>query len=143
MQRYSIRMADWARDSDKLKAIRHAVFVLGQGVPAALEWDGRDESCLHAIAEDAGGDAIGCGRLLPDGHLGRMAVIETWRGQGVGSGLLAQLLEAARARNDVEVVLHAQHQAVRFYLHHGFAITSAEFLEAGIPHVELRRRLRR
>jgi predicted GNAT family N-acyltransferase len=116
--------------------------VLGQGVPETLEWDGRDPSGMHVIAEDGHANPIGCGRLLPDAHLGRMAVLQAWRGTGIGSALLQRLLDVARARGEREVTLHAQSHAARFYIKHGFAITSATFVEAGMPHVEMRLRLR-
>ena len=67
-------------------------------MPDELEWDGIDADCRHALAEDAAGRPIGCGRLLPDGHIGRMAVLRDWRGRGVGAALLARLIAEARAR---------------------------------------------
>lgn len=141
MTRYAVRAAEWPADSDKLRHVRYEVFVREQGVPEALEWDGRDSECAHVIAEDARGEAIGCGRLLPDGHIGRMAVLRAWRGRGVGTALLARLLAAARDRGLPETILHAQLTAVRFYAAHGFRAYGPEFEEAGIVHVEMRRRL--
>ena len=64
---------------------------------------------------------IGCGRLLPDGHIGRMAVLSDWRGQGVGAALLVRLIELARERGDARVLLNAQTQAMPFYARYGFA----------------------
>src|SRR5690606_33192392 len=88
--------------------IRLEVFVQEQQVPLEEELDARDAQCLHAVAYDADGQAMGTGRLLPDGHIGRMAVRKAWRGQGVGSLLLNALMDAARRRGDAEVVLDAQ-----------------------------------
>jgi predicted GNAT family N-acyltransferase len=93
------------------------------------------------MASDRVGHPIATGRLLPDGHIGRMAVLKNWRRQGVGSAVLNALLNIARARGDELTVLHAQSYATQFYLRSGFEITSGEFIEAGIPHVEMRRRL--
>lgn len=137
---YTIRLADWARDEAALKTIRYDVFVVEQRVPAELEWDGLDPDCLHALAESAAGEAIGCGRLLPDGHIGRMAVRIAWRGRGVGAALLARLVEAARARGDTHVVLNAQQHAIPFYARFGFAPVDEPFEEAGIPHQAMERR---
>jgi predicted GNAT family N-acyltransferase len=75
-------------------AVREAVFMGEQGVPAELEWDGRDAVALHALAEDASGSSIGTARLLKDGHIGRMAVMSHWRGRGVGSAMLDRLVES-------------------------------------------------
>jgi predicted GNAT family N-acyltransferase len=122
-------------------AVREAVFMREQGVPAELEWDGRDSVALHALAEDASGCSIGTARLLEDGHIGRMAVISHWRGRGAGSAMLSRLVESARDRGLGAVFLHAQTRAVAFYLRHGFVAEGAEFLDAGIPHVSMRRHL--
>ena len=139
---YAVRVADWAADEAALRAVRHDVFVVEQHVPADLEWDGIDGQCRHAIAEDAAGRAIGCGRLLPDGHIGRMAVRPEWRGHGVGAALLQRLVAMARDQGFGRVVLNAQTHATGFYERHGFLATGPEFDEAGIPHRTMERVLR-
>jgi predicted GNAT family N-acyltransferase len=141
-ERYAIREASWEQDGERLRALRHEVFVREQGVPEALEWDGVDPECRHVVAETAAGEAIGTGRLLPDGRVGRMAVAYAWRRKGVGSGLLERLVAIAHARGDRLVALHAQTYAVGFYRRAGFEAIGAEFMEAGIAHVEMRKRLR-
>jgi predicted GNAT family N-acyltransferase len=131
---FAVRSADWGRDRAMLKAIRYEVFVVEQRVPEALEWDGIDAQCIHAIAEDANGNAIGCGRLLPDGHIGRMAVRAQWRGRQVGARMLEHLIALARRRGDAKVMLNAQVQAMPFYARFGFVPAGEPFDEAGIPH---------
>lgn len=138
---FTVRVADWQRDLKRLRAIRVAVFVVEQNVPEELEWDSIDPACVHVLAEDRTGTPIGCGRLLPDGHIGRMAVLSDWRGAGVGAALLTCLIDLARARGDREVLLNAQTHAVPFYARFGFAPEGEEFDEAGIPHQEMRRSL--
>jgi predicted GNAT family N-acyltransferase len=103
-------------------------------VPIELEWDEADEVSTHAVAYDEAGQVIATGRLLPDGHIGRMAVRKSARGKGIGSEVLAALLEEAKHRRFHELVLHAQTHAIDFYFKHGFQIEGDEFLEAGIPH---------
>ncbi|MGB6241931.1 MAG: GNAT family N-acetyltransferase [Castellaniella sp.] len=112
-----------------------------QQVPLEEELDPLDAQCLHAIAYDASGAAIGTGRLLPDGHIGRMAVRRAARGTGAGSLLLTALMDAARLRGDTEVVLSAQLQARPFYARHGFVEEGETYLDAGIEHRLMRRRL--
>ena len=129
----SIRAADWYVDRDALRAVREQVFVREQAVPVELEWDEFDSLCQHVVAE-AAGRVIGTGRLLPDGHIGRMAVLKSWRGQGVGSALLKALLQIASNRGMRRVKLNAQSRAVAFYLSHDFVAEGEEFIEAGIPH---------
>ena len=138
---FSVRMADWARDEAKLKSVRYDVFCVEQAVPEALEWDGLDSQCRHAIAEDAQGREIGCGRLLPDGHIGRMAVRPQWRGRGVGSALLEKLIALAADRGDSKVMLNAQTHAMPFYARYGFVPVGEPFDEAGIPHQAMEARI--
>ena len=131
---FRVRVADWKRDEAKLKSIRYDVFCVEQAVPEALEWDGVDPQCTHAIAEDTEGREIGCGRLLPDGHIGRMAVRPPWRGRGVGSALLEKLVALATERGDSKAMLNAQTHAMPFYARYGFEPVGEPFDEAGIPH---------
>jgi predicted GNAT family N-acyltransferase len=82
--------------------------------------------------------AIGTGRLLPDGHIGRMAVVASARGSGVGSTLLMSLMDEARRQGHRAAVLSAQTHAVRFYHRHGYEVAGTEYLDCGIPHVDMR-----
>ncbi|HTS52647.1 MAG TPA: GNAT family N-acetyltransferase [Burkholderiales bacterium] len=138
---FSVRRADWNRDRHRLRRIRSAVFVDEQRVPPELEWDGLDQSCLHVLAEDSHGTPIGTGRLLPDGHIGRMAVLPAWRRSGVGGAMLSELLRFALAQGLTEVVLNAQAHALGFYARYGFVPEGDAFLDAGIEHRRMRRNL--
>jgi predicted GNAT family N-acyltransferase len=131
---FRVRTADWSTDRERLRAVREEVFVAEQGVPLELEWDEIDPQCVHMLAEDEAGQPIGTGRLLPDGHVGRMAVLSQWRGRGIGGALLRSLMAVAAARGMREVVLNAQVQACDFYARHGFVAEGPVFAEAGIPH---------
>ena len=131
---FAIRHVDWAAGREALRAVRRAVFIVEQAIPEDLEWDEFDAICPHALVEDDSGSPIGCGRLLPDGYIGRLAVLPAWRGRGVGSALLLDLMALARTRGHTRVLLKAQTQAMPFYARHGFAVLGDEFLEAGIPH---------
>lgn len=125
-------------------AIRHAVFVVGQGVPVDLEVDGLDESCEHVLAFD-GDLPVGTARLRQvDGHgkAERVAVLESHRGLGVGV-MLMQAIETIAAEHDHDVVhLHAQWQVVPFYQRLGYGGVGEPFDEAGIRHLAMTRRLR-
>jgi len=133
-----IRLGSWEELGAQAVRIRFDVFVVEQGVPPELELDSLDPACLHALASRQGGPALGTGRLLPDGHIGRMAVVREARGQGIGAALLLNLMEAARARGHREVELFAQVHAQPFYRRFGFVVTGPEFDDAGIPHVTMR-----
>jgi predicted GNAT family N-acyltransferase len=136
-----LRVVSWAAEETKLRAVRLAVFVVEQNIPEELEWDEHDAVSTHVLAEDGDGVPIGCGRLLPDGHIGRIAVLSDWRGQGVGAALIAKLIDLAQQRGDNRVILNAQTQAMPFYARLGFATTGEPFVEAGIPHQAMVRAL--
>ena len=110
-------------------------------MPAREELDEDDEHCMHAVAYTADGAPVGTGRLLPNAHIGRMAVLATHRGRGVGSKLLVALIDEARRRQYQEVILAAQVHAQGFYTAHGFVAEGGVYLDAGIKHVTMRRSL--
>ena len=135
---FKVKTATWPDDNATLKSIRFEVFVDEQKVPAESEVDEHDPRSIHAIAW-ADGVAAGCGRLLPDGHIGRMAVRKPFRGQGVGAALLVHLIERARQRGDDQVVLSAQTHAIGFYEKFGFVVENGEYLDCDIPHRDMRK----
>ena len=133
-----IVIGDWAACKDDAMAIRHEVFVVEQCVPPEEELDEEDERCVHAVAYDAQGVPLGTGRLLPNAHIGRMAVKAEYRGLGVGSKLLDALVNEARRRRHLEVVLSAQLHARKFYANHGFVAEGGIYMDAGIEHITMR-----
>jgi predicted GNAT family N-acyltransferase len=133
----TISLADWQTQKTAASAIRNQVFIVEQNVPPDIEMDDMDAHCIHAIALDDNGVAIGTGRLLPDGHIGRMAVLASARGQGVGGLILKSLMQAAKQRGDTCVVLNAQVHAEEFYTAYGFVAVGKSFMEAGIAHIEM------
>jgi len=137
---FRLRVAAWPDDESTLRSIRREVFVVEQHVPEELEWDGIDPACAHVLALDRDGRPIGCGRLLPDGHIGRMAVVAAQRGRGVGTALLARLVALAQEAGHQRVVLNAQTHAMPFYARCGFTPCGDEYEEAGIPHRAMERR---
>ena len=139
----SVRVSNWTEARAEAQRIRELVFVREQGVPPELEMDEQDARCEHALVFSEDGRAVGTGRLLPDSHIGRMAVLKEWRGKGVGALLLQALVDRARERGDAVARLNAQISAAGFYRRYGFEVEGAEFMEAGIPHVPMRRALKR
>lgn len=133
-----------ARLPDELPAIcdiRRTVFIEEQQIPANLEWDGLDADCRHVLAFSQSGEAVGTGRLLANGRIGRMAVLPDWRGRGVGTAILDALLQLARCDGHPRVILHAQRAVARFYRNAGFMETGEVFMEAGIEHVPMEKNL--
>ena len=117
-----IEIVDWTAAQQRVMPLRMQVFVVEQGVPPEIELDEFDPLSRHAVATDARGEVVGTGRLLPDGHIGRMAVASAWRGRGVGGSVLEALAAEAARRGLPQVMLNAQVQALAFYRRHGFVL---------------------
>jgi hypothetical protein len=136
-----VELGPWEALKDEATAIRYTVFVEEQLVPDDLELDEFDPVSVHALARDAAGRAVGTGRLLPDGHIGRMAVLPDARGSGVGSALLLALMDESRRRGNREAILNAQIKAAPFYERHGYVVEGEPYDDAGIAHIAMRRPL--
>lgn len=140
-----LHLGNW-HDLQKLASpLRTEVFVAEQKVPAEMEWDEDDKTALHCVAVNRMGMPLATGRLLQHApgvaRIGRMAVKKQMRGSDLGRRVLHALMDAARARGDRQVLLHAQCSAEGFYQRSGFAPHGAVFEEAGIAHIEMVRDL--
>lgn len=127
-------------------AIRYTVFVEGQNVPVEIERDAYDRAAIHILALDpASGKPVGVARIVDKGNglakIGRVAVLEEWRGKGLGHLLMRGVLEQAKAAGFTEALLDSQSYVVRFYEQLGFVTEGEEFVEAGILHRRMRRGL--
>jgi predicted GNAT family N-acyltransferase len=136
-----VALTTFAESGAAIRKIRDAVFGAEQGVPRELDWDGNDPHAVQVLAVAEDGTPVGTGRLLPDGRIGRLAVLQPWRSQGIGGRMLEGLVAAACARGLTLVYLHAQVPTVAFYARHGFQRDGTEFVEAGIRHVHMTRRI--
>ncbi len=137
-QDFALRPAQWRHDESLLKEVRREVFVREQNIPEALEWDEHDPICVHLLALDASGKAIGTARLLADGHIGRVAVLKRWRGKGVGSELIKYLIKLNKFNGHADAKLSAQVRAMAFYASLGFVAEGETYLDADIPHRMMR-----
>ena len=139
---FYVSMALWPQQDiieqkNMIFSIREQVFVIEQNVDADIEWDGRDHLCRHVIAFSNDNQPIGTGRLLPGGHIGRIAVIALWRDKGVGSAILEELISIAKDEGSVSVYLNSQSQAIAFYERFGFVADGTVFMEANIKHQKM------
>jgi predicted GNAT family N-acyltransferase len=120
------------------------VFAGEQGVSIAADRDGRDAESTHLVAiED--GRVVGTCRLLFRGsvaRLGRLAVEPERRGQGIAAAILALADEVALAQGADVISLHAQTYALQLYLDAGYRTRGPEFVEEGIEHVAMDKRLK-
>lgn len=132
-----IERGDWQRLGPLAAEIRRRVFIDEQAVPEAEEWDGRDPDCVHFLAwRDK--TPVGTARLLPDGHIGRVAVLSEGRGLGIGLALMREVIRTARELGHAHLELAAQVQALDFYRRLGFEAYGEIFLDAGIAHRSMR-----
>lgn len=139
---WRLRHGRWEHLHRQAAPIRHAVFVMEQGVPEELELDELDALSEHWVALDEHGSAIATGRLTPDGHIGRLAVLAPWRGHGIGALLVRDMLRHAQGLGFVEIVLNAQTHALGFYRGLGFEPEGPVFDDAGLPHRRMVHRLK-
>lgn len=146
MTEYDIRWLPGEGTMFHAHAVRRTVFIEGQGVSEAVEMDGNDDEATHVIAYDPDDEiAVGTGRLRqPEpavAKVERLAVLEAYRGDGLGRQLM-ELLEGAAGEQECDrVCLHAQTTVVDFYENLGYDVVSDEFEQAGIPHVEMEKAL--
>ena len=133
----SVAETTWHESAEILTEIRTKVFVEEQRVPPELELDGLDATSFHFLATLSSGETIGTARLLSTGQIGRMAVLQQFRGRGIGAKLLAACIAGAKERGVPRIFLHAQTHAIEFYARFGFVAIGEEFDDAGIPHREM------
>ncbi|MCC6297419.1 MAG: GNAT family N-acetyltransferase [Pseudomonadales bacterium] len=133
-----IDLVPWEQAAPSLRAIRHAVFVVEQGIAAAMEFGdpAADARARHWLATTENGEPAGCVRRLDD-RLGRLAVLPAQRHQGIGAALVRRVIRDALEHGLPGLYLHAQSQTRGFYERLGFVAEGEEFIEAGLPHLRM------
>ena len=133
-------ICDYEPHTDDICAIRYDVFVDEQNVPEELEIDGLDDKAKHVLTF-VDGLPIGTGRILSDGHIGRVAVLKNYRGLGIGKSIMKELVKCAQDLSLEKVWLSSQWHAHSFYLDLGFVCVGEIYKEAGINHIKMFRTL--
>jgi predicted GNAT family N-acyltransferase len=135
-----------ARTDDEVTgalALRSRVFCGEQGVSFEADQDGRDPEATHIVAVDEGA-VIGTCRLLFRGQvarLGRLAVERDRRGDGVAAAILREADRVAGEAGADSIALHAQTYALALYESAGYEEYGPTFVEEGIEHVAMEKRL--
>ena len=138
-----VRAARDRGEVDQALALREQVFCVEQGVELAADRDGLDDRAIQIVAIE-GGRVIGTCRVLVDdgiGRLGRMAVEARSRGRGLGTEILAAAEHSAREAGARLMRLHAQRYVEDMYADVGYTPYGEPFVEEGIPHVSMEKRL--
>lgn len=137
MTKIKIKMVDFKTHFKELKKIRTLVFIEEQNVPEILEWDEFDKESLHFLAY-YNSKPVGTARLIPDGHIGRMAILKEFRNRKIGKNMLKYILNIAKSKSIIKIELSAQEHAIGFYKKQGFDVISDVYLDAGIPHYDMK-----
>jgi predicted GNAT family N-acyltransferase len=136
MTEITVRSASWNKDRVSLKEIRKQVFIIEQGVDERLEWDNDDAKSEHFIAF-VNDESVGCARLVGNKKIGRMAVLKSFRGKGVGDEILDHIKRHASQKRYTRLELSAQCHAYEFYRSNGFNAYSTPYEDANIPHIDM------
>jgi len=137
MNNNNIKIVDFDKNLAEIKYIRTKVFIEEQNVPAELEWDEFDTDSMHILAY-IDNKAVATARLLRNGHIGRMAVLIEYRNSGIGKNMLNFMINLAGEKLMTNIQLSAQEHAIGFYEKQGFTILSGVYMDAGIPHYDMK-----
>jgi predicted GNAT family N-acyltransferase len=133
-------VVEWKDFKEKIEEVRVDVFVREQGFSEESELDTRDLVSTHILVFD-GDESIGTARLLPDGHIGRLAVKSKHRNRGVGKIIMRKIMEVAKNKGLREVRLSAQVRVKDFYKNLGFTEYGKIYKEEGVDHIMMRKEI--
>lgn len=140
MRNFEFRSGPWAELSQDAEVIRREVFIEEQQIAEADEWDDQDKISRHFIVyvrEENQLQPIATARLLQNNSIGRVAVLKSHRGQGIGRELMLKIIEQAKIEQRPVLKLSAQVHAIAFYQYLGFSVQGEEYLDCNIPHIDM------
>jgi predicted GNAT family N-acyltransferase len=156
IQTLHVKTCLFADEHSAICQIREAVFQQEQGIAAELDWDGLDDSAIHVLVQvrlegQGSYESVGGLRLREiAGEAGsqssvlkleRLAILNPYRHQGLGSELVYTAIAYAQDQGYDYLVLHAQTISQSFYEPLGFEPVGEPFVEAGISHIKMEQRL--
>ena len=137
MSQFKIRAGRWDELQNDAKLIREQVFIQEQQIAVADEWDAEDVVSLHFVVYDQD-QPIATARLLQNNSVGRVAVLKSHRGLGIGKLLMHQIIQQAKHQQREFLKLSSQVHAIQFYAGLGFNVEGEQYLDCGIPHIDMR-----
>ena len=137
LSKVNIKKVTWQDAESALRAVRTVVFIEEQLIPSELEWDEIDADAIHLLASYEL-QPVACLRIIDHEKIGRMAVINNWRGFGLGAALLHEAINLCKKHGSKNIYLSAQSHAIKFYQKAGFKQSSDEYMDVDIPHVDMR-----
>ncbi|NNH27910.1 GNAT family N-acetyltransferase [Acinetobacter terrestris] len=137
MSQFTIRTGSWDELKNDAKLIREQVFIQEQQIAVEDEWDAEDAVSVHFVIYDQD-QPIATARLLQNNSVGRVAVLKSHRGLGIGKLLMQQITQQAKHQQREFLKLSSQVHAIQFYAGLGFKVEGEQYLDCGIPHIDMR-----
>ena len=137
MSQFTIRTGSWDELQNDAKLIREQVFIQEQQIAVEDEWDAEDAVSVHFVVYDQN-QPIATARLLKNNSVGRVAVLKSHRGLGIGKLLMHQIIQQAKHQQREFLKLSSQVHAIQFYAGLGFKVEGEQYLDCGIPHIDMR-----
>ena len=137
MSQFTIRTGHWDELQNDAQLIREQVFIQEQQIAVADEWDAEDAVSVHFVVYDQD-QPIATARLLKNNSVGRVAVLKSHRGTGIGKLLMQQITQQAKHQQREFLKLSSQVHAIQFYAGLGFKVEGEQYLDCGIPHIDMR-----
>lgn len=133
---FRVQSGHWDKLEQDAKLIRKQVFIIEQNIPEEEEWDDQDMISDHFVVYDQD-QPIATARLLQNNSVGRVAVLKTYRGQGIGRMIMLEIIQLAHQQDRTFLQLSSQVHAISFYEKLGFSIQGDAYDECGIPHIKM------
>lgn len=133
---FRVQSGHWDKLDQDAKFIRKQVFIIEQNIPEEEEWDDQDMISDHFVVYDQD-QPIATARLLQNNSVGRVAVLKAYRGQGIGSMIMLEIIRQAHQQDRKFLHLSSQVHAISFYEKLGFSIQGDAYDECGIPHIKM------
>ncbi|APU49608.1 GNAT family N-acetyltransferase [Acinetobacter junii] len=133
---FRVQSGHWDKLEQDAKFIRKQVFIIEQNIPEEEEWDDQDMISDHFVVYDQD-QPIATARLLQNNSVGRVAVLKAYRGQGIGSMIMLEIIRQAHQQDRKFLHLSSQVHAISFYEKLGFSIQGDAYDECGIPHIKM------
>lgn len=137
MTQFTIRTGSWDELQNDAKLIREQVFIQEQQIAVEDEWDAEDAVSVHFVVYNQD-QPIATARLLQNNSVGRVAVLKSHRGVGIGKLLMQQIIQQAKHEQREFLKLSSQVHAIQFYAGLGFKVEGEQYLDCGILHIDMR-----
>ena len=138
---FQFQRTTWQESSNDILDIRHRVFMIEQHIRDNVLCDLDDNECFHVVVKNTQGDIVACGRITEEGRIGRLAVLLTYRGMGIGTKLFKTLIDIGKSKNLKNISLNAELGDQRFYNMQQFTSAGPVYMKQGVPHQMLARKL--